>query len=108
VNGAAATGIVDQQEVTDYLSFFSDVPYRLAESPRNDSAILKEPFAILTLTDKTQHVFRMKAFRIPVTGESGYDVNRYIAVLAGDSLPVMVNYSDTDPIMRSYRDFLKK
>jgi len=50
----------------------------------------------------------MQAFRIPVPGGTGYDVNRYLALPAGDSLPLVVKYSDTDPIMKSYRDFLKK
>jgi hypothetical protein len=108
VRGSATQDLVDQQEVTDYLTFFNDVPYQLEENSRYDSSGLKEIFAILTLTDKTKHVFQMKAFRIPDPGGSGYDVNHYIAVLAGDSLPLIVNYFDTDPIMKSYRDFLKK
>jgi len=108
VNGSGTPRLVDPQEITDYLTCFSGIRYDLTNRHLYDSVLLKEPFALLTLTDKTQHVFSMKAFRIPVPGGTGYDVNRYLALPAGDSLPLVVKYSDTDPIMKSYRDFLKK
>jgi hypothetical protein len=108
VTGSSAPGLADPQEITDYLSWFSMIRYSVPENPVSDPAGLNEPFAILTLTDKSQQVFRMKAYRIRDNGGSDFDINRYLAWVAGDSLPVVVKYSDTDPIMRSYGDFLKK
>jgi hypothetical protein len=99
---------IDQQEITDYLSYFRDVHYFFSDSNLVSSAVPKEPFAILTITDKYRHVFSMKAFRI--TGREGttFNVHYYKAVVTGDSLFVVVKYSDTDPIMRPYSDFIKK
>jgi hypothetical protein len=99
---------VDPQEVADYLSCFSGVRYILQDSAGYNPPGLKEPFAILTITGKNRDVFRMKAFRIPGTGENKVDGNRYTAILAGDSLPVTVKYSETELVMKLYSDFLKK
>lgn len=108
VSASVAPGNADLQEIADYLTGFSGIRYGVPDSSLYDATSLKEPFALLTLTDRTQHVFSMKAFRMTVPGKTGYDVRRYLVIQAGDSQPLMVNYSDTDPIMKSYRDFLKK
>jgi hypothetical protein len=69
VSGSFTKGLADQQEITDYLTCFSGIRYGLIDSPLYDIAALKEPFALLSLTDKTQHVFSMKAFGSPFPGK---------------------------------------
>ncbi len=98
----------DMEEITDYLSFFSPVPYSVAEGLRYDTGRFNDPFAILTVTDQNQTVFQMRSFRLPDPGGQDYDMNRYLAFINIDSLPVILKYTDTDPVMKAYRDFLKK
>ena len=98
----------DMEEITDYLSFFSPVHYSVAEGLRYATGRLKDPFAILTVTGQNQTVFHMRSFRLPDPGGQDYDMNRYLAFINSDSLPVILKYTDTDPIMKAYHDFLKK
>ena len=103
-----SSGFINLEEIKDYLSFFSAVYYALPAGKDFDQGCLMDPFAVLTLKDKKQGTFQMKAYRIPVPGGQNFDVNRYFALIGNDSLPVVVRYSDTDPVMKAYSDFLKK
>ncbi|MBN1414365.1 MAG: hypothetical protein JW973_04640 [Bacteroidales bacterium] len=105
---AKSTDSVNILEINDYMSYFSAVPYTLPESHDYNPDQFVPPFAILTIIDNEQHIFSMKSYRLPSHDGTKYDINRYFAFIAADSLPVIVKYSDTDPIMKSYGDFIKK
>jgi hypothetical protein len=99
---------VNPEELADYLSFFGPVHYSSPDGVLYDSRQSGDPFAILTITDTKQTIFSMRAFRITESGSQNHDMNRYLAYIDHDSLPVVLKYTDTDPIMKVYGDFLKK
>lgn len=105
---AISTDSVDMEKGRDYLSFFNAVHYTQSGDVNFNHGRFSDPFVVLTITDNKQGVFHMKAFKIAMPDEQSFDMNRYIAIVGDDSLPVVVKYSDTDPIMKSCIDFLKK
>ncbi len=100
--------VADQSALVDYFSYFGPVHYSLPEGYSYDTAWFREPFAIVRVTDRRQGEFRIRAYKIPADGGENYDMNNFLAFINNDTLPVLLKYTDTDPIMKSYPDFLKK
>ncbi|MBN2274332.1 MAG: hypothetical protein JXR41_03755 [Bacteroidales bacterium] len=99
---------VNKDEILDYLSYFVPVHYTIPADTVSTIIWEQDPFAVLTITGQHNDIFSIKAFRIRLQDGRSYDMHRYIAINDSDSLPVIVKYADTDPIMKSYVDFLKK
>ena len=99
---------VDDSTLADYFSYFGPIHYSIPEGLPYDTGWFSKPFAVLKITDQHQDEFQLQAFKIPVPGGQHYDMNKYLAFINNESPPVLLKFTDTDPIMKEYRDFLKK
>jgi hypothetical protein len=99
---------INQEKIRDYLLFFGTIRYTGIAGQSDLLLRSPGPFAIITIIDKKGRKFQLDAYRKLLQGENEYDMNSYIAVSNVDSLPVLVNYTETDLIMKIFSDFLKK
>jgi hypothetical protein len=95
------------EDMRDYLSYFISVHYadNDYEIDRNK---FSAPFAWLKIISTQQRKFEMKAYRKPMPGGKSYDMNYYYILSEDDTIPLLVKYTETDPIMKTYSDFIKK
>ncbi len=96
----------NKDEVRDYLSYFIAVRYVNIDKGFSRNR-LTEPFLILKIINTQQQKYEMQAFRRPLPDGSS-DLNYYYIFSAGDTVPLLVKYTETDPIMKTFSDFIKK
>ena len=98
----------DQQEIADYLSFFSKVAFEDTDQSMAEYVTGQQPFATLTIKTRNGTDTDLRAYRQPSVARDDFDRNRYIAVIRHGQDTVWLNYTDTDPIFRQIGDFQKK
>lgn len=96
----------NKDDIRDYLSYFMAVRYANIDKGYSHTR-LAEPFVILKITSTQQQKYEMQAFRRSLS-DGSYDMNYYYVLAAGDTLPMLVKYIETDPIMKTFSDFIKK
>jgi hypothetical protein len=101
---------ISKQTARDFLLNFASVLYESMVETRTkqifDSLSRQKPSCEITIKNAGNQDRKVKTYRIPVQHqEEPFDLNRMYAVLQNDTVPVVVKYTDFDPIMKQYSDF---
>lgn len=99
---------INKAFVSDYLQFFSGISF---EKPQNDKLLLDAiqqeiPFFSLQIINALGEETKLAGFRIPGENTPGFNPYKFCAITV-DGECILLNYSDFDPILVSFQDFLK-
>ncbi len=92
--------------IRDYLSYFISVRFAGLDNVF-DMTKLTNPFAIIKIVSTHSHQYKMKAFLRPLP-DANYDINYFYLLSEEDTVPMLVKYTETDPIMKTFSEFIKK
>ncbi len=93
------------EELKDYLSYFVGVHY-VVNDYEVDRTKLQELFATLKIISTKQQKYELKAYRKLQPDGKGFDINYYYILEEQDTIPLLVKYTETDPIMKTFSDFI--
>lgn len=103
-----------RQEIADqYLSNFSVVPFEWIKSPNiqilTDSLHQVTPFCNIRIRDRYNHLNIISLYRIPDAHILGkFNPFKLYGIQQNDNIPLIVKYTDMDPILKIYNDFLRE
>jgi hypothetical protein len=94
-----------------YLLNYSSVNYERQVNSRAkeimDSLQHQKPYCEIRVKNVINQEYMVRTYQIPVHGASGkFDIYKMYAVPQNDTVPLMVKFSDFDPIMKEYNDFV--
>jgi hypothetical protein len=104
---------INKETARAFLINFASVSFMEQVKARShaifDSLSHQKPYCEIRVTNAATNVNILKTYWIPVHGKKEkFDLYRMYAVHQNDTVPVIVKYTDFDPIMKEYSDFLHK
>ncbi len=101
---------VDTEKAFQYLLNFKTVSFHWLLPDRikhvNDSLKLLPPMCKIKITDIDNQLNTINLYHISsVKNNTGYNPDEIYVQFQGDSIPVIVKYTDMDPILKQYGDF---
>lgn len=94
--------------VSDYLQFFSAISF---EKPQDEKLLLEAiqqelPYFSLQIINALGEETKLAGFRIPAENTPGFNPYKFCAITVEGEC-ILLNYSDFDPVLVSFQDFLK-
>lgn len=101
---------IDKETARGFLMNFSSLSYERPVIKRTrelmDSLNTQKPLCEIVVRNSEDKENKMSIYRIPAGVKKQYfDLNRVYAVIQNDTVPVIVKYTDIDPITKEFADF---